>query len=194
MDFYPAPHEVPGGFVTDEFILEPLTTEHVALDHAALMDSTEMLRLWSGTTWPTDDFTLAENWEDLDRHAREHEAREAFTYTVLSPARDECVGCVYIQPPTMFGGDPVDWSHDLADNSALVAFWVRAPRLADGLDERLLRVLRQWLASDWEFPQVYFTARVENTQQCRLLEGAGMALTSSIDLGVRGRVHLFQPA
>ena len=101
MAFYVEPLPLPEGLVTAEFVLEPLTTGHVHVDLAALMDSREMLRLWSGTSWPSDGFTVEENWEDLDRHDREHAERMAFTFTVLDPTRTVCLGCVYIQPLKM---------------------------------------------------------------------------------------------
>jgi hypothetical protein len=73
----------PATTTIDEFFLEPLTTDHVELDYAAVMDTREWLREWSGSTWPADDFTVDENREDLARHQREHEEGVAFTFTVL---------------------------------------------------------------------------------------------------------------
>ena len=192
MEFYPPPRLVPDGLVTDEFILEPLTIEHVEVDYSALMDSAEMLRLWSGTAWPADDFTLAENWEDLDRHAREHQAREAFTYTVLDLTRTWCLGCVYIQPPALFGGDAADWSPEVSAEAALVGFWVRAPRLEDGLDKRLLDALRSWLDTRWDFQEWFLAVRQANTQQRELLDDSSLVLAYTGLLGNRGRILLYR--
>ena len=102
MSFYPEPHPVPALLRTDELVCKPLTTDHVHLDYAALMVSNEMLQLWSGTSWPSADFTIEENWEDLDMHDREHQERVAFTYTVLNPDETECLGCIYINPLTSY--------------------------------------------------------------------------------------------
>jgi RimJ/RimL family protein N-acetyltransferase len=185
MSFYPPNQPVPARLRTDEFVLRPLTTAHVNLDYAALMVSTEMLRLWSGTSWPTDDFTLEENWEDLAMHDREHQERVAFTYTVLTPDETECLGCVYITPlPDSVALNPQVLT-DIAPDTAVVGFWVKQPRLADHLDERLLAVLRDWLATEWFFSAVYFSARDVNKQQVQLLEAAGMKKQYTISVSRR---------
>ncbi|MCB8942823.1 MAG: hypothetical protein H6658_03495 [Ardenticatenaceae bacterium] len=174
MSFYPEPLPIPALLRTDEFVCKPLTTAHVELDYAALMVSKEMLRLWSGTSWPTDDFTLEENWEDLAMHDREHQERVAFTYTVLTPDETECLGCVYINPLTNSIPLNPDVLQDVAPDEATVSFWVKQPRLADHLDERLLAALRDWFKGEWRFSAVYFAANPRHTQQIQLLEAAGM--------------------
>jgi RimJ/RimL family protein N-acetyltransferase len=185
MSFYPPNQPVPARLRTDEFVLRPLTTAHVNLDYAALMVSTEMLRLWSGTSWPTDDFTLEENWEDLAMHDREHQERVAFTYTVLTPDEMECLGCVYITPLTNSVALNPQVLTDIAPDTAVVGFWVKQPRLADHLDERLLAVLRDWLAREWLFSAVYFSARDVNKQQIQLLEAASMKKQYTISVSRR---------
>ena len=185
MSFYPPNQSVPALLRTDEFVLQPLTTAHVKLDYAALMVSNEMLRLWSGTSWPTDDFTLEENWEDLAMHDREHQERVAFTYTVLTPDETECLGCVYITPLTNSVALNPKVLTDVAPDTAVVGFWVKQPRLADHLDERLLAVLRDWLAREWLFSAVYFSARDVNKQQVQLLETAGMKKQYTISVSRR---------
>jgi RimJ/RimL family protein N-acetyltransferase len=185
MSFYPPNQPVPALLRTDEFVLRPLTTAHVNLDYAALMVSTEMLRLWSGTSWPTDDFTLEENWEDLAMHNREHQERVAFTYTVLTPDETECLGCVYITPLTNSVALNPKVLTDIAPDTAVVGFWVKQPRLTDHLDERLLAALRDWLAREWLFSAVYFSACDVNKQQVQLLEATGMKKQYTISVSRR---------
>ncbi|MBN1138909.1 MAG: N-acetyltransferase [Anaerolineae bacterium] len=168
MSFYPETAPVPAALRTDDFLLQPLGASHVALDYEALMDSKEMLRTWSQSDWPADDFTLADNLADLERHAREHVERQAFTYTVLDPAAKTCLGCVYVKPPP-----PALWDGAVCgtqvvqgrDHVADVCFWVRRSRLADDLDKRLLAVLRTWFEQAWAFDRVVFhTARQDKRQ------------------------------
>ena len=83
--------------------------------------------------------TLDENRADLERHARDFEARRGFTYTVLDPASRDVIGCLYIYP---------------AEKGALVMSWVRASRAA--LDAELRRVVRDWLADAWPFERVEY--------------------------------------
>lgn len=136
--FVPAGFEPPLGLETSLFRLEPLGPEHNERDHAAWSSSIEHIRSTPGFEdgrWPTE-MTLAENLADLERHARDFEALEGFTYTVLDD-EDDVVGCVYIYPAR-------DGLHD-----ADVRSWVRASRAA--LDTRLRGAVAEWLARDWPF-------------------------------------------
>ncbi|MBN1485774.1 MAG: GNAT family N-acetyltransferase [Chloroflexia bacterium] len=166
MGFYPEGASVPQELRRAEFVLQPLSTRHVELDYAALMDSKDMLRRWSQSDWPSDDFTLQENWQDLDRHEREHHARKAFTYTVLNPDESTCLGCVYIHP--LYG--PLSDS----DHEAEVRFWVRQPRLVDDLDHRLLQALIDWFREDWAFQKFYFVTVDADERQVEVLEASGL--------------------
>ena len=68
MNWYPEPLPVPAGLEHDRFVFEPLGPEHVDRDYESLMDSKEHLRRWSGTSWPADDFTVAEPlWQNMRR-------------------------------------------------------------------------------------------------------------------------------
>ena len=189
MAFYPAPKPVPATLRTSKLLLAPLTPGHVELDYAALMESRPELRNWSGTSWPADDFTLDENRADLARHQREHRDREAFTYTVLSPHGDECLGCVYITP----AAEHVEHNPELADwedGSALVDWWVRTARLAEDLDHVLAEALIGWLSDAWQFDRVRFGVRQGNERQRQILADR-LSFDRSIDIGRRGRYDLF---
>ena len=173
--FYPEAAPVPSGLQTPEFVLEPLRTTHVELDYAALMDSKAMLRTWSQSDWPSDAFTLEDNYRDLDEHEREHHARVAFTYTVLSPDANSCLGCVYIRPLA-----PVLEQDDLRAAPAggryrgRTAFWVRQSRLADELDRRVLAALIDWFRRAWAFDRMVFYTNAQNERQVQILSEAGL--------------------
>ena len=177
--FYPEDARVPAELRTDEFLLQPLRTIHVELDYDALMTSKEMLRKWSQSGWPADDFTLEDNLKDLKRHEQEHFERTAFTFTVLDPSQGECLGCVYISPLL-----PILWDVNVCgkgvveakDYVAYVRFWVRQSRLADELDRRLLGVLKEWFEQQWAFTCVVFRAAKGDERQERLFVEAGLGL------------------
>jgi hypothetical protein len=99
--FVPADFTVPDGLITAEFRLEPLGPRHNTADYAALTASIGRIRAtpgFAGASWPHQ-MSLAENLRDLERHAQDFIARRGFTYTVLSAAAGEVIGCVYIYPP-----------------------------------------------------------------------------------------------
>ncbi|GAB3586585.1 hypothetical protein GCM10027406_36960 [Leifsonia lichenia] len=164
---------IPAGLTTAEFVLRPIVADDAASDHAALMETRDDLRLWEQSTWPEDDFTVEANRADLAGLEERHNDRRALTYTVIDPAGDECLGCVYIFPTgasflakatvTPLGGEP--W----AEVDLVVYFWVRRTRMATRMDERLLAALRAWFAREWEADMVVFVTSELFTQQLELV-------------------------
>ncbi|MFF1571303.1 GNAT family N-acetyltransferase [Leifsonia sp. NPDC058292] len=163
------PGLVPVGLRTTEFVLRPITADDAEKDHAALMETREELRLWEQSTWPEDDFTVEANRADLAGLAERHADRRAFTYTVLAPDENECLGCVYVFPTgasflaksavTAVGDD--EW----ADVDVVVYVWVRRTQMKKGLDDRLLAALRAWFADEWKVNRAVFVTNEQFTQQ-----------------------------
>jgi hypothetical protein len=193
-DFFPPDRPVPEEVQTPDFRLEPLSPVHVELDYAALMESKEMLRLWSGGPWPQDDFTLADNEADLVWHEQEHRQRIAFTFTVLSPGRDRCLGCVYIKSLARLAVAETTEPERAAEYGPLeaaVRFWVTAPQLAQELDRQLLRTLRRWFAEEWPLRRVLFHTRLANEQQMALFREQGLEPACTLTMPGRGGAHRF---
>ncbi len=138
---------VPETFTADAYRLDVLTPAVAELDYQAVMSSRERLRnvFAPNDSWPADDMTLEENAADLRKHAAEFSARVAFAYTMLNPARDQCLGCVYIYPATVPGYD------------CEMYLWVRDS--ARHLDETVHRDMRAWLADSWPFARPAFPGR-----------------------------------
>lgn len=72
MEFYPSSADVPDEKRTSRLFLRPLRAADVELDYDAVMSSSEMVRCWSHSSWPAEDFTLSENLDDLKCHEHEH--------------------------------------------------------------------------------------------------------------------------
>lgn len=181
--FYPPDAPVPERLLTADFLLEPLHPRHTALDHAALMDSIPLLRRWSQTAWPTNDFTLDENRADLQHHWDEHIARDAFTYTVMNPAGDHCRGCVYIRSMSSLtrwvarGAVMPPEIASVPDDSAVFTFWAREPEIVDNADRKLLHTMLSWLRGpEWAFQHVYASTNAAMPRQIALCEAAGLHL------------------
>ena len=164
------PGPVPTELRTAEFALRPIVIDDAALDHAAVMETREDLRLWEQSTWPADDFTVEANRDDLAEAERRHAERRALTFTVLDPAGVECLGC-----------DDVSW---LAVD-AVVMFWARKSRREAGLDERLFTAVREWFDREWEFTRTVYATNEQFDQQVKLL--------SSTDLRIRVRFEFVEP-
>lgn len=143
--FVPAGFEPPTSLLADRFRLEPLGPQHNEADHAAWTSSIEHIRSTPGYpdgSWPPPrGMSLAENLEDLRRHASDFAARRGFTFTVLDPAdADRVIGCVYLYPTTS------------PDHDVTVQSWVRAED-AD-LDRPLADAVVAWLVADWPWERV----------------------------------------
>jgi hypothetical protein len=145
--FVPSGFDVPRALAAEHFRLEPLGPQHNESDYEAWSSSVEHIHRtpgWETSRWP-DDRTPADNLRDLQRHADDFESRKGFTYTVLDPASDEVIGCVYIYPAAN------------EEHEAKVLSWVRASRTE--LDVPLWRAVTDWLAEEWPFERVEYAER-----------------------------------
>ena len=144
MTFVPDDFRAPLRLVADDFVLEPLGPEHNEEDHDAWSSSIEHIRATPGFPdgrWPRP-MTLAENREDLERHARDFASRSGFTYTVLDSSTGSVIGCVYIYPDNK------------GDDDAVVSSWVRATHAPR--DAALRELVSRWLAEAWPFTRVSY--------------------------------------
>ena len=172
MCFYPKTAAVPELKATDRLQLRPLRAADAEADYDAVMSSAATLRRWSQSDWPAEDFTLAENRSDLERHEREHHERAAFTFTVLDPEATKCLGCAYIMPmrpeeARLCAG---------TKHGARVGFWLRASEHSNDLESHLLATLREWLRTEWAFDAVVFTVYQQEARQAALLAEAGLEM------------------
>jgi RimJ/RimL family protein N-acetyltransferase len=148
-EFVPSDFDIPLGFKTPQFVLEPLGPQHNERDFDAWTSSMEHIHStpgWADQRWPRE-MTPDENRADLERHATDFRNRTGFTYTVLDPQGRDVIGCLYIYPLR-------DSEHD-----ARVLSWVRASQ--SDLDTTLWRAVSDWLASDWPLDSVEYAPRSE---------------------------------
>ena len=150
--FVPDDFEPPAGLELARMRLEPLGPQHNERDHAAWMSSIEHIHATPGfeggfdseDPWPQP-MTLEQNLADLEGHAADFQARRGFTYSVLDPAGDDVLGCVYIYPSKG------------SDHDARVHSWVRASH--PELDAPLWKAVSDWLTRDWPFQQIAYDPR-----------------------------------
>ncbi|MDU8942585.1 GNAT family N-acetyltransferase [Ovoidimarina sediminis] len=120
------------------FRLERLTPAHVEEDFAIVTASASVLGGLFASDWPAG-LTLEANLADLERHAREFEARYAFAW-IIRDADGTYLGCTYLVPipDTPGKGEVFTWIRDRADRLALLAEFNPAfrrwltPHLPDG--------------------------------------------------------------
>jgi hypothetical protein len=151
--FVPDNFDVPRLLDHPQFRLRPLGVEHTARDYAAWTTSLAHIKAtpgFIGGAWPHP-MSLAENHDDLARHAADFAARRGFTYTVLDVA-DDVIGCVYIYPSK-------DAAHD-----AKVSSWVRHSHAP--LDRILHQTVSAWLTDAWPFKRIDYAPRFLNREPC----------------------------
>ena len=179
--------EVPTGLQTEDFVIRPLLATDVELDYEAVMGSREELRKWEQAPWPADDFTVAENLKDLERHEQEHIDREAYTYTVMNPTETECLGCIYIMPRakrrwlSKAEAEPMG-NEAWTDYESIIQFWVTEPQRKQGMDRKLLDALLPWFENEWDFDGYLLFVNEEYAQQVTLFEEANLQLRFKVRL------------
>jgi hypothetical protein len=121
--------------------LRPIRGSDTEIDYPAVMGSRE--RLWKiygeAWGWPPPTMTLEQDWEDLERHAREMDAHESFNYALLDAAEERLFGCVYVDPTDEPGAD------------AVVSWWVVDEAVGTELERALDAFVPRWLAAEWPF-------------------------------------------
>ena len=94
----PANARVPTALEHITFAAVPLTPDVAALDYDAYMSSPDVIRVHSDGRWPVDGFTFECDLALVREHWSDHQARRSFAFTLLTPSRDEGVGCLYLNP------------------------------------------------------------------------------------------------
>jgi GNAT superfamily N-acetyltransferase len=149
--FVPAGFVVPPAPATELFRLEPLGPQHNEPDYQAWSSSVEHIKAtpgWETSSWP-DERGIDDNLRDLQGHADDFENRLGFTYTVLDPATENVIGCVYIYPAKS------------EEHDARVHSWVTVSRAE--LDVPLWETVGDWLATAWPFERVDYAERSKTT-------------------------------
>ena len=146
MPFVPKEYHVPTMLETAEFRLRMLTVNDVVKDYDAVVTSAEHCKTIWGGKWP-EGLTLEQNLIDLGWHQKEFQTRRSFAYTVVRLDESRVLGCVYILPTRKSGYD------------AEVYLWARQSELADGLEDRLHAVVKDWVQTKWPFTNAAFPGR-----------------------------------
>jgi RimJ/RimL family protein N-acetyltransferase len=151
----------------------PIAPAEADADLAALLDIRFALRVHTGSEWPPDDWSLADDQADVQHDHDRRATGEAFTFTSLETRTAQVVGCVYLWPAaehrTRYGPDaaPVD---QLGMSTASVEWWLQPPWEEGPFERQLVTALRQWLEREWRFPRAVWPVREYEARQARVLQ------------------------
>ncbi len=146
--------EPAAGFGGDGFIVRPLVPADVELDYEAVMSSREFLYHWEqDPPYPPENFSVADNLQDLEKMHEAHQDGSRYTYTVMNADETQTLGCLYFLPndDRLYRTAEVT-SHDgtdLASIDATLSFWVRVSTWEDGFERRLLESVVAWMRNVW---------------------------------------------
>lgn len=140
--FVPQSFDAPKQHQLPDFTFTKLTASHAAMDYEAVMESRRKLRALFGGDWPADTFSLAQNKIDIALHEALFDERTSFTYSIVNPAGDRVLGCMYINPTESSAYD------------AQVHLWVRTSELVQ--EDSIKQASKSWLDAQWPFQRVQY--------------------------------------
>lgn len=166
-------------FEGEGFVVRPLLTSDVALDHEAVMSSREFLYHWEqDPPYPSEDFSVEDNLGDLKQMDKEHRNGTRYSYTVMNADETQVLGCLYLLPndDRMYRAAKVSSydGTDLSSTDITVAFWVRVSTWADGFERVLLQAVLAWLQDAWTFDRSVIVTNEALTHQIATIESLGL--------------------
>lgn len=175
--------------VASDLVVRRQRVEDDESDYAAVMANRAWLRRWSGSEWPEDTFSLAENRADLEGHIADHEAGEALGFTLATSAGD-VLGSLYVQPLDelldAYAAAP-EIRAALADAGMRADVWTRLDQEPDGL-RRAVAAIDPWLRAVW--PGLVWCARVDCPELEEAYAASGLRLVARLVHPTSGRVQL----
>jgi hypothetical protein len=104
---------------------------------------------------------------------------------MMNPTETQCLACVYVFPSDaqLFTKAHIAAINDdrWSDFEAVIHFWVRTSRIADGLDRRLLDTLAQWFAHDWRLERYLLVSSEQCEGQVALIQSTGRGLRFELE-------------
>jgi len=193
MLFHPANSPIPEQLRGDGFLIRPIKPEDVQLHYEAISASRDMLKKWSGGTWPTDDFTLESDIAELAQAKEWHDKGAAYTFGVFSEDESELLGMVHVDSLMQelhIGQAEEDDLTTVMRFEGVVRFWVRPSFVERDFDRALMHALVEWLDNEWNFQRVLYRINSTDLRQVEILSGLGRRHLYVLDPPDRNGKHI----
>ena len=172
MDIFTKNYSPPQELKTQDFCLFPTNQDFYLSDYEAVIHSRALLRDWSQSMWPEDDFTPEQNKEDLGHHVQDNIDHTAYGYMIYSLDKKTCFGSVYVNPLSPIPENYHTTKEEdalLRSHQARIDYWVIDN---PALEEIITKELRIWFKKTWKI-NVYFSARVQTKSRLAIYKKLG---------------------
>ena len=153
-----------------DFHLFPTNNDFYQSDYEAVMANKELLREWSQSSWPEDDFTPEQNSADLAHHIEDNQTHAAYGYMIYSPDLKTCYGSVYVNPianvPENYSTTPME-TEVIQKHQARIDCWIVDQN--SNLEKTIISELLNWFEETWEI-NVLFSARPGLTKRMNIYQ------------------------
>ncbi len=189
--------EVPLRLESTDFVLHRQRSSDNDLDFDAVTSSKEILREWSDSEWPEDDFSLEQNSQDIAEHVADHEQNSDYGFSIFTPNEDRLLGSLYLNAvgPLLenYPTDPMTLAR-LLEFDVRVEYWLRSG-VGPDLEMRFVQAVIKWLEDAWWFEHPVFGSRKDMTSRRNLYAELGMTEVAAL-LSANGlrRFHFHAPS
>jgi hypothetical protein len=148
----PSGFQAPEKLTFEELVARPLTKEDLEDDLKAVNSSVDVIRKTRGGSWPAGPLDKSFDFLDLAWHEREFRDSASFAY-VIYDIKGDYVGCFYLYPI----GVRTELMEERMRYDVDASWWVTAKAYEHGYYQKLYSALKQWLANEFPFTQVYYS-------------------------------------
>ena len=176
MKLNPERNPVPITLVTPSFRLHRQRPGDNLKDYGAVMASKALLRTWSDSSWPEDDFSLQHNAEDLAGHIEDFGRDLAYGFSLFTADESRLIGSLYLDPVAPFIDDyAVDevTAARLSEFDVRLEYWLRRG-MGHAFEETFVRAVLAWLENTWWFQRPVFGSRRAMRARRALYEALGL--------------------
>ena len=197
MSLNPNVLQVPIRLETADFIVHRQRSSDNELDFDAVMTSKQLLREWSDSEWPEEDFSLEQNGQDIAEHIADHEQNSDYGFSIFSPDEDRLLGSLYLNAvgPLLenYPTDPMTLER-LLEFDVRIEYWLRSG-IGPDFEMRFVRAVIKWLETAWWFERPIFGTRKNMASRRRLYGELGMTEVAAL-LSQNGqrRFHFHAPS
>lgn len=180
MNIFTKDFNPPMEFANDLFCVFPTNQKYYMSDYVAVMNNREMLRIWSQSNWPEDDFTPQVNKAELGQHVEDNVNHTAYGYMLYSPDRSKCFGSLYVNPLTSVAGNyhaSASEADLLHSNQARIDCWIIED--ASDLEKEIIASMIQWFKETWKI-NVLFSARVGLDKRISIYQNLGLEMKMNL--------------